>query len=138
MQLALIGIRQMAHRGRAIRLDFEPGIREVGAALDRELDVDQPARMIHVRLRHQQSEILAFQRSKDLGQSLGQRRRNSLERLVKQQTSCADAERAAKRDQLLLATTQEQRLAMAHLGEFADYRVYKIEPGLAVEMLSDP
>jgi hypothetical protein len=46
------------------------------------------------------------------------------------------AERAAERDQLLLAAAQQQRLALAHLGEFADHLVDEVEPRLAVEMPS--
>ena len=34
---------------------------EIGAAFDGEFDVNQPARMVHVRLRHQQGQILALQ-----------------------------------------------------------------------------
>ncbi len=94
--------------------------------------------MIHIRLRHQQREVFALQRSKDLGQPLGQRRRDALERFVEQETPCADAERAAKRDQLLLASTQQQRLAMAHLGEFRDHLVDDFEPRLTVKVASDP
>src|SRR6202165_6344435 len=67
-----------------------------------------------------------------------QRRRYPLERLVEQQAFCADAECAAKRDQLLLAPTQQQRLAMAHLGEFADHLVHEIEPRPAIQVLRAP
>ena len=54
------------------------------------------------------------------------------------QTFGADRKRAAKCDQLLLAAAQQQRLAMAHLGEFADHLVDEFEPRLAVQMLGDP
>ncbi len=54
---------QLAQPGMVTRaVKGQPGLFgcEIGAAFDGELDIDQPARMIHVRLRHQQGEILAF------------------------------------------------------------------------------
>ena len=81
---------------------------------------------------------MPFSEASTSDKPLGQRRRDSLERLVEQQASGADGERAAERDQLLLAAAQQQRLAMAHLGEFADHLVDEVEPRLAVEMFGDP
>ena len=39
---------------------------QIGAAFDREFDVNQRPRMVHVRLRHQQGEVLAAKRGEDL------------------------------------------------------------------------
>jgi hypothetical protein len=50
----------------------------------------------------------------------------ALERLVEQQAFGADAERAAERDQFLLAAAEQQRLAVAHRGELADRLVDEI------------
>ena len=58
--------------------------------------------------------------------------------LVQQQASGADGQRAAERDELLLAPAEQERLAIAHLGELADHAVDEVEPCLAVEMPGDP
>jgi hypothetical protein len=50
----------------AVQAEFAGTDLTPNLAFDRELDVNQPARMVHIRLRHQQGEILASERSQHL------------------------------------------------------------------------
>jgi hypothetical protein len=80
--------------------------RGIGATLDREFHVNQPTRVIEVRLRHQQGQVLALEGCKHLRQPFGQRWRDAFERLVEQQAFGANGKRPAERDQLLLPAAQ--------------------------------
>jgi hypothetical protein len=93
--------------------------------------------MIHVGLGHQQAEVLAAKRGENFRQAFGQRRRDSLERLVKQQAFGPDRQRTPQRDQLPLAAAEQERLSMPEFREFADRVVDQLEACLAVKMICD-
>lgn len=66
----------------------------------------------------------------DFGKSLGQCLRDCFERFVEQQAFGADRKRAAERGQLLLASAQQQRLAVTHPAQFS-LKVSPAEAGMA-------
>jgi hypothetical protein len=100
--------------------------------------VDQAAGMVEVALRQQDRDRAALQPGDHLGETLREHRRHAFERLVEQQQSGADGERAGQGRELLLAAGKEQGAPLLHLDQLGQDAVDQRQTLLGAQRLAHP